>query len=353
MTALKKIVLVLVALMLALFCACGAEKPVVDDAEEISLGEPESEAEKEESTPAEKVVVTIEGKDYEVFVPAKTRFEYYEGGHMEIITPSISGVPVIVDLYGLSGCEDITSLFVTLMSETEKLVLPELPNLSGCQIDGNNPGTPFIDAKGIEDCDNIYVNVVPSDMEIGKGPKTLELGYGIDLGMFAGSENVEAVMLHGETDLSKVADIGDVKEVYLIGEGTDLSGLEKLNLERLSLHYYTGDLSLAKDLTMETLVIENETAQEAVDTFTYSKTVYELHLNDETMTNLDILDKLPNLTVLLLIVDPIQPAEVPIRDEITDVSQIELLETNLPKEKLKEFFQKGGTIFIMDDWSRT
>lgn len=349
----KKFLLIFALLILVLFCACGAEKPIVDDAGGISLGEPESEAEKEENTPAEKVVVTIEGKDYEVFVPAKTRFEYYEGGHMEIITPSISGVPVIVDLSGLSGCEDITSLFVTLMSETEKLVLPELPNLSGCQIDGNNPGTPFIDAKGIEGCDNIYVNVVPSDMEIGKGPKTLELGYGIDLGMFAGSENVEAVLLHGETDLSKVADIGDVKEVYLIGEGTDLSGLEKLNLERLSLHYYTGDLSLAKDLTMETLAIENETAQEAVDTFTYSETVYELHLNDETMTNLDILDKLPNLTVLLLIVDPIQPAEVPIRDEITDVSQIELLETNLPKEKLKEFFQKGGTIHIMDDWSRT
>ena len=80
-------------------------------------------------------------------------------------------------------------------------------------------------------------------------------------------------------------DIGEVEEVYLIGEGTDLSGLEKLkNLERLSLHYYTGDLSLAKDLTMETFVIENETTQEAVDTFTYSETVYELHLNDETMT---------------------------------------------------------------------
>lgn len=331
-------------------CSCGTEPPA-----EMPYEEQEQITQQPEGTSEEgKVIWTIDGADYEVDVPAKTRLEVYEGGQTKIITPSIAESPVTVDLSGLDGCEYITSLFVTLMSETESLILPKLPNISGCQIDGNNPGTPFIDAKGIEGCEYVYINVVPSGMEIGKGPETLELGYGIDLGMVSDSENVKMVMLHGATDLSKVAEIGAVEGVYLVGEGADIGGLENLpSLIKLSFHYYNGDMSAAENLSMEVLVFGNETTQESVDTFTYSETVYELHLNDETMTNLDIIDKLPNLQVLLLSVDPIQPAEVPIREEITDESQINALETNLPKEKLLAFYRNGGMIFIMDDWSRT
>ena len=348
----KKLFLILF-LILSL-CACGAEEAPEIPEENTPVSEAGSEAESEEAVPAEKVIVTIDGIDYEVFVPAETRFEIYDGGQVEIITPKDYKVPAIVDLSGLSGCEYITSLFVTLMSETESLILPELPNISNCEIDGYNPGNPVVDAVGIEGCGSLYVNIIPGDIEIGAGPMNLTLGYGFDLGMVAGSENVRMVMVHGENDLSKIAEIGPVAEVYLVGEGADLSGLENLKtLEKLSFHYYNGDLSLAGNLPMGVLVFENEISQETIDTFTYSETVYELQINDKFMTNLDILDKLPNLQTLVLSVDPIQPEEVAFWEETTDKSKIDALVTNLPKEKLKAFLSKGGSLFIMDDWNRT
>lgn len=344
----KKFLLFLIALLLLLFCACSPKEP---------SSEAPGETEKE-SSPVEKVTVTAYGKDYEVSVPEKTRFEFSDDA-LGIITPGITEAPAVVDLSGLSGCEEITRLYVTLMSETEKIILPSLPNLTGCEIGGKNPadpavGNPVIDAAGIEGIESLNMDVVPKELIIGKGPETMTVGYGFDLGLLAGAENIEFLLLHGETDFSKIADIGPIKKIHIYDTVSDFSGLEKLkSLEHLGFRYSDGDISSLRGINAKVLVFGNDVTQKTVDSFPGSESVVELQLDDKYLTNLDIIGKLPNLGTILLTVDPEQPAEIPNYSEITDEAQIDALVTDLPKEELKAFYNRGGIIYIIKDAWRT
>lgn len=335
----KKTLLILVVFILALFCSCHEDEPFVGP---MPLPEEQTE----------KVVVTVDGKDYELSVPAKTRITDNGEGYVEIATSSLTEPGAVIDLSGLSGCEYIKDLTVDFNGEDEKLIIPKLQNLLHCQFYGNAPA--LIDASAAEGCTRLSFEAVPAEVKIGKGPENLELGYGFDISKISGAPNVKSVVVHGDADLSKIADIGEVEKVYIFGENDNVAGLKNLkSLKRLSFQAFTGDLSGIKKLSMETLVFGSDVKEETLDTLSASETVTVLMLNDEFITNSDFMDKLPNLKELYLTVDPIQPPEVPIRDEITDESQINLLETNIPKEKIKAFFENGGKIFIMDDWSRT
>ena len=331
----KKSLLIFVIIMLALFCACSVnevpEKP-------------------EEPVFSEKVVVTVDRKDYEVFVPEKTRFEIYDGAQMYVYTPSLSE-GVTIDLSGLSGCEYLEALSVVLSGKSESLVLPKLPNLDFCEIFGNDIA--FIDASAIEGCDSFnIVDTPPDEMKIGKGPENIALCYGFDLSMLAGAENIKKITVYGNSDLSKVADIGEVENVYVFGENDSVAGLEKLkSLKKLSLQSFSGDLSGIGKLSMETLALNSDITQETIDTLTKSETVTDLHINDEFLTNSDFMEKFPNLEYLVLSVEFL-PEGTASLDMITE-AQLDALETNLDKEPLKDFLKNGGGIYLVYDWSRT
>ena len=324
----KKFLLIFALLILVLFCACGRE--------EISKKSPASE----------KVTWEIDGKDYEVFVPAKTRLEDDGEGDITIHTSSLSEGATI-DLSGLSGCEYINSLVVKLNGEGEKLILPYLPNLSYCEIYGNAPE--LIDASAMEDYTTLSLSeILPDKIDIGSGPESLVLGYGFDLSKLAGAENVNNVTIHGNADLAKTADIGEVESVYIFGENDNVAGLENLkSLKKLSFQAFSGDLSGIGKLSMETLAFNSDITQETIDTLSESETVTELHINDEFITKSDFLDKLPNLKTLVLSVLSTSSFEA------IDETQLESLETNIPKEALKAFMEKGGEIYLVYDWSRT
>ena len=324
----KKFLLIFALLILVLFCACGREEVP------------------EKAPASEKVIWNIDGKDYEVFVPAKTRLEDDGEGDITIHTSSLSEGATI-DLSGLSGCEYINSLVVKLNGEGEKLILPYLPNLSYCEIYGNAPE--LIDASAMEDYTTLSLSeILPDKIDIGSGPESLVLGYGFDLSKLAGAENVKNVTIHGNADLSKTADIGEVESVYIFGENDNVAGLENLkSLKKLSFQAFSGDLSGIGKLSMETLAFNSDITQETIDTLSESETVTELHINDEFITKSDFLDKLPNLKTLVLSVLSTSSFEA------IDETQLESLETNIPKEALKAFMEKGGEIYLVYDWSRT
>ena len=137
----KKVISILIVMMFGVFCGCEADEPFVGP---MPVG-------------SEKVVVTVDGKDYEVLVPEKTRFEVSDGAQMHVYTPSLSE-GATVDLSGLSGCEYLEGLSVVLSGKSECLVLPKLPNLDFCEIFGNDIA--FIDASAAEGCDSF--NIVDS-----------------------------------------------------------------------------------------------------------------------------------------------------------------------------------------------
>ena len=170
--------------------------------------------------------------------------------------------------------------------------------------------------------------------------------------MLAGAENIKNITVHGNSDLSKIADIGEVENVYVFGENDSVAGLENLkSLKKLSLNSFGGDLSGIGNLSMQTLAIGSDVTQETVDTLTKSKTVTDLHINDEFLTNSDFMEKFPNLEYLVLSVETL-PEGTASLDMITE-AQLDALETNLPKEPLKDFLKNGGGIYLVYDWSRT
>ena len=331
----KKFLLIFALLILVLFCACGIP-------EEHVIEEPPSE--QPENV---KVVVTIGGKDYEVNIPEKTRINDNSEGNIEILTSSLTEPGTVIDFSGLSGCEYINSLVIKLNGEGEKLILPDLPNLSYCEIYGNAPE--LIDASVMKDYTTLSLSdVLPDKIDIGSGPESIVLGYGFDLSKLSGAENVKNVTIHGNADLSKIADIGEVESVYIFGENDNVADLENLkSLKKLSFQAFSGDLSGIGKLSMETLVLNSDITQETIDTLSESETVTELHINDEFITKSDFLDKLPNLKTLVLSVLSTSSFEA------IDETQLESLETNIPKEALKAFMEKGGEIYLIYDWSRT
>lgn len=329
----KKFLLIFALLILVLFCACGREEVP------------------EKAPSSEKVIWNIGGKDYEVFVPAKTRLEDDGNGDIEIHTPSLSEGATI-DLSGLSGCEYIINFDVVLNTNTEKLVLPNLPNAQNYNILGTE--AEHIDASAAEGMENIQIIAEAHNVNLGKGPETLYLQFAPDISALAGAENIKSLTIPGGIDLSKIADIGEIEKLYLIGGKTNIGDLENLkSLKRLSVHSDECDFSGSEKLSMEILAIGPYVTQNALDSFSGSESVTELHLNDRSITNAEIIEKCLNLKKLFLTVDVFQDESIVFRTEPLDIEKLSLLKTNIPKEQLEAFLEKGGEIIPVDDWSRT
>ena len=338
----KNVLLIIIALLLALFCACQVPEPFVGP---MPSGEEQSsEGVMYETEPQ---IFTIGGTDYELSVPAKTRINDYAEGNIEILTSSLTEPGTVIDLSGLSGCEYIDTLVIKLNGESENLIIPNLPSLSYCEIYGNSPTS--IDISAMESYNTLSLaEIIPEKIDIGAGPENIVLAEGFDIAKLAGAGNVKSVTVHGNADLSKIADMGEVEKVYIFGKNDNVAELQNLgSLKRLSFQSFEGDLSGIGKLSMETLVFNSDITQETLDTLAKSETVKELHLNDEFITNADFMEKLPNLETMILSVNSSSSLEG------IDEEQLEALETNIPKEPLKEFIRKGGIIYLNYDWGRT
>lgn len=336
----KKFLLVLVIILLALFCACSVNEV------------PENP---EEPVFSEKVVVTVDGKDYEVFVPEKTRFEIYEGGEMVVYTPSISESPEVVDFSGLSDCGDIIRLSVYISSETEKIVVPNMPNLEYCYFfSAFESPVGEIDLSAAEKVATVDIDALPEELIIGKGTESLILGKGFDLSKIAGGENLKSITLHGGADLSFIAGIGKIEKVYISGEGSDISELENLkSLKRLSLIGSDFDLSELKNLSVETLVLGDYIRQSTVDSISSSETITDLHLSDRNISDISVIEKMPNLKTILLTVDSIQDETVVLWHQGTITEEmLLLLKINIEKESLEKFIKNGGELYLIADPNR-
>ncbi len=337
----KKIILILIVMMFVVFCACSVnEEPEVQE-------EPISEA--------EKTIWNIAGKDYELEVPAKTRMEFYEGGEMAVYTPSISDSPEVVDFSVLSGCDEITRLSVYISSETEKIVVPNIPNLEYCYFfSAFESPIGKIDLSAAEKIATIDIDALTEELIIGKGTESLILGKGFDLSKISGGENLKSITLHGGADLSLINEIGEIEKVYISGEGSDIGELENLKtLKRLSLIGTDFDLSKIKNLTMETLVLGDYIGQSTVDSIAGSETITDLHISDRSVTDIAVIEKMPNLKTILFTVDSVQDSSVTLwyNGTITE-EMLDLLKTNVNKTPLKKFIQNGGEIYIFTDPNR-
>lgn len=303
----------------------------------------------------EKSVVTVDGKNYEVFVPEKTRFEIYEGGEMVVYTPSISESPEVVDFSGLSVCEGIKRLSVYISSETEKIVVPNMPNLEYCYFfSAFESPVGEIDLSAAEKVSTVDIDALPKELIIGKGTESLILGKGFDLSKISGGENLKSITIHGGADLSFIAGIGKIEKVYISGEGSDISELENLkSLKRLSLIGSDFDLSELKNLSVETLVLGDYIRQSTVDSISSSETITDLHLSDRNISDISVIEKMPNLKTILLTVDSIQDETVVLWHQGTITEEmLLLLKTNIEKEPLEKFIKNGGELYLIADPNR-
>lgn len=354
----KKLVAILLSMLM--LCSCNAEEPAETPIEkpQENIREENVPEEPAEETPApenEKVIWTIGGKDYEVDVPEKTRLENYEGGDIAIYTPSLLENPATVDLSGLSGCEEITRLSVYVSSETDKVRVPNLPNLEYFYFYSafESPAR-RIDLSDAEKIMSLNIETPVEELILGKGTENLILGKGFDLSAISGGENIKSINLYGGADLSKLAEIGEIEKVYVSGEGSDIGELKNLkSMKRLSVFGTDFDLSGIEALSMENLVLGDYISQSSVDSITGSKTVTELQLSDRNITDISVIEKMPNLKTIFFTVAPVPHGSVTLwyNGFITE-EMLERLETNVDKTPLKKFIQNGGEIYILEDPNR-
>ena len=256
-----------------------------------------------------------------------------------------------LDFTGLSGCEDIKELYVYANADAESILVPKMPNLEALHIFGTNAGT--VDISETEGIETIHLSISPEELKIGMGPKELSLDYDFDLSKLAGAKNIKSITIYGDNDLSLIADIGEVEKIYIIGDETNLGELENLkSLKRLSVYAMEVDFSPIENLTVESLVLGDITSKAFADSFTYSETIKELQLDDEYGNDASFIEKMPNLEKILLSVASIQDASIVFMEEPITEEMLSLLETNLAKESLKAFMEKGGEIYLFADWTR-
>lgn len=347
----KKLFALVIALLM--LCACGAEElpaEVPNDIPKESSGELSEEvpenAEKTENE--EKVVFTIGEKDYEVNAAKGTVITDNGNGSFQIDVPSLAE-GMDADLSALFGCEDITELYLYFQADAKEIIIPKMPNLEFLNIFGTTAET--IDISALEGTPSVHFNIHPNELKIGKGPEKLLVDYAFELSKLAGAENVKSITVYGDNDLSLIADIGEVEEVYIIGEETNIGELENLkSLKRLSIYAMDPDFSPLENLTVESLVISDVCTHSFIESFTYSETITEIQINDEILEDAAFIEKMPNLKKILLNVDPVQDESAILWNEAPlEKEAIDLLNTNIPKEQLKAFAEKGGEIYLIPD----
>ena len=93
--------------------------------------------------------------------------------------------------------------------------------------------------------------------------------------------------------------------------------------------------------------------QSSVDSITGSKTVTELQLSDRNITDISVIEKMPNLKTIFFTVAPVPHGSITLwyNGFITE-EMLERLETNVDKTPLKKFIQNGGEIYILEDPNR-
>ena len=109
-------------------------------------------------------------------------------------------------------------------------------------------------------------------------------------------------------------------------------------------------LPIMENLTVESLVISDGCTHSFIESFTYSETITEIQINDEILEDAAFIEKMPNLKKILLNVDPVQDESAILWNEAPlEKEAIDLLNTNIPKEQLKTFAEKGGELYLIPD----
>ena len=350
---------IIMLILVMFFAACGWKVEIVDSTKpvegesELVVSEDETEEQEEndeeEPTKNKNVVFKIGEKDYTVNATAGTVIADNGNGSYQIDAPFSAKEPVNMDFSALAGCEEIKELYVYAHTDAKSIVVPKLPNLESLHIFGIN--VKILDVFGTGGIKDMHICLLPEELKIGAGPEMLTLDSDLDLAKLAGAKNIKSFTVYGDKNLSLVADIGEVEEIYIIGDEKNLGELKNLkSLKHLSVYGMGLDFSPIEDLTVETLVISDIATKDFIDSFTYSETLTELQMDDEFLYDASFLEKMPNLKKLLLIVSPEQDEAVTLWNETPlEKEIISMLKTNIPKEQLEAFVEKGGEIYLAAD----
>lgn len=232
------------------------------------------------------------------------------------------------DLNNLEYCEEVTHLKLYLNESRETMILTNLPNVVNLTVEIQG----IVKSLDISSLNSLKQVTLLGSIEEIKMP-----------------QNVESISVDGKTNFKVLSNCKNLKNIEILG----LTNLEDLqifeNLESVSIRVSGCDLSQLNNISFSKLRLSNVTDEELA--VINGCPVDTLQIDDETVLDLEIIERLPNLKVLFFTIASSENPYVTTFMEPTN-EDIDKLVTPADVSILKQFINDGGTLYLMTDPNR-
>ncbi len=231
------------------------------------------------------------------------------------------------DLSAVENPDEIENLEIYLNSGDE-LVLPKFANAKNLYIEITE-SVKSLDISALENLEQFTLFGKTEELSLPEKLESVSVYGQTDLSLFCGCESIRNIYVLGVTDLESLQLFANLESVFVMVSGCDLSPLNNVSFSELRLSNVTDE-----DLA-------------AID----GCPAVTLQISDETVSDLSVIERMPNLEVLFLTVasgeNPYVTAFMEPGDEDLDE-----LATPVDISLLKEFIKNDGTLYLMTDPNR-
>lgn len=232
------------------------------------------------------------------------------------------------DFDSMDNKNEVETIEIYLNESAKAVKLPEFPNVRNINVEIEGE-LKVLDISALENLKEFTLLGKTEELILPKNTESISTYGQTDLSLFSVCENIRNVHILGVTNLEPLEKFSALESVFIMSSGNDLSPLNKIAFSKLRLSGVTD-----KELN-------------AID----GCVIDTLQISDKTISDLSVLERLPNLKVLFLTVSSGKNQAVTTFIEPTE-EELDKLETSVDVSVLKEFLRNDGTLYLVDDPNR-
>lgn len=223
---------------------------------------------------------------------------------------------------------DAEKIEIYVSDSAETIKFPDFPNVKNLNVEING-ALKVLDIGGLKNLKEFTLLGKVEEIILPKNLESISTYGQTDLSLFSMCENIRSVQILGVAGLKPLQEFSSLESVFIMSKGNDLSLLNELSFSTLRLLGVTDkELNALDGCPIDTLQI-----------------------NDETISDLSVIKRLPNLSTVFLTVSGDKNQWVTTFTEPTE-DELDKLKTPTDISILKEFLKNGGTLYLVDDPNR-